>query len=91
MSTPDQVQASFYAYLDFTHPKLRAVYVAEYDVEFDLSQGRDIPEQLKAFTTRQAEMAKMAEARQDIQWAKLVQIDTAVQAMIKTRNNIMTV
>ena len=80
--------AKYLLYLDFTHPKLRAVYVAEYDVEHEYSKGSDIPQQLKAFVSRQAEMVEMVEARQEVCWAKLVQIDTAVQAAIKTGDSL---
>jgi hypothetical protein len=74
-------------YLDFTHPKLRVLFVAEYDVEFEFAKGREIPEQLKTFTILQAKTAKMVEDREDVIWAKLVQIDTAAHTMIKTTNS----
>jgi hypothetical protein len=81
--------AKYLLYLDFAHPKLRAVYVAEYDAEYEFSKGRDILEQFKAFMVRQAEIAAMIEVRQDVCWAKLVQIDTIVQTMIKTCDNLV--
>ena len=78
--------AKYLLYLDFMHPRLRTLYIAEYDVEFEFAKGREIPEQLKSFTVRQAEMTKIIEARQDVDWAKLVQIDTVVQTLIKIKD-----
>ena len=82
--------AKYLLYLDFTHPQLRAVYVAEYDIEFESAKGRGIPEQFENFTIQQTELAKLVEIRQDVIWAKLVQIDTAVQAVIKTHSGVTT-
>lgn len=81
--------AKYLIYLDFTHPKLRALYVAEYDVEYSLSPPPDIHEQLRAFTARQAEMENVTGANQDILWAKLVQIDAEIRTVTKTKNSLV--
>lgn len=41
--------ASTFIYLDFSHPQLKALYTAEYDVVDDYNSGKKIPEQITSF------------------------------------------
>lgn len=78
--------AKYLLYLDFMHPRLRALYVAEYDVEMEFFKGRDIPQQFRFFAAQQAEMVAVVEGRPDIRWAKLVQVDGAIWTSVQSNH-----
>ena len=81
--------SKYLIYLDFTDPRLRALYIAEYDVEHDFSAGRDIPQKLRSFLIRREKLTKTIAQRQDVLWAKLVQTDSLVHTTMKTPSSLM--
>lgn len=79
--------AKYLLYLDFTEAKLRALFVAEYDSEFEPFTGQKVPELLRAFVSRQRDIQASASAAPDVLWVKLVQTDAGTRVKTMTRPN----
>lgn len=64
-------------YLDFTHPKVKAVFRVIYDDEYDRPAGEsaEIRTRFKQFCERAQELRAQYDGRTDVVWAKLVQLD----------------
>jgi hypothetical protein len=75
-------------YMDFTDPKVRALYVANYDAEHELLAGKDIPQEFKAFIVQQAMMKHIYSPREEVHWIKIVQTNGAVQLTQSTKNGV---
>ena len=65
-----------FLYLDFTHPKVKAVFRAVYDPEHDTMRERiRIGEDFKQFRQTEDKLRRRTETDSTIAWAKIVQID----------------
>jgi hypothetical protein len=65
----------FFLYLDFTHPKVKAVFRGSYDPEHDFRGGTRIGEEFKRFRQKEDALRGRTDADSTIAWAKIVQID----------------
>src|SRR5207302_318975 len=64
-------------YLDFTHPKVKAIFRASYDSS-DVPQSGEraaIRNRLRQFREKKGNLESQVEQRGDILWAKLIQVD----------------
>lgn len=75
-------------YMDFTDPKIRVLYVANYDAEHELLAGKDIPQEFRAFTIQQAIMKHMYGPREDVHWIKMVQTNGDMKFIQSTKNGL---
>ena len=62
-------------YVDFTHPKVKAVFRGSYDPEHDFGGRARIGEEFKRFRQKEDELRRRTDADSTIAWAKIVQID----------------
>jgi len=65
----------FFVYLDFTHPKVQAVFRGSYDPQHDFGGRTRIGEEFKRFRQKEDELRRRADADSTITWAKIVQVD----------------
>lgn len=65
----------FFLYLDFTHPKIKAVFRGSYDPEHDFGGRTRIGEEFKRFRQKENALRGRTDADSTIAWAKIVQID----------------
>lgn len=72
-------------YLDFRHPKAKAVFCVAYDDENDVTAGRHMRSQLASFIARQKQVSALAEERADVHWAKLFQVNAQGLLLLRTR------
>ena len=73
------VQASdtLLMYLDFTHPKVKAIFTASYDFDWESIEGRaNIRDRFKQFHEKERELKAQIENNTGMMWAKIVQLDS---------------
>ena len=68
-------------HLDFTHPKVKAIFRASYDTGDVPQPGEraDIRNRLRQFREKKADLESQVEHRGDMLWAKLIQVDSEPQ------------
>ncbi len=62
-------------YIDFTHPKVKTIFSADYDPEYDFNGRSDVFLQMQQFKVARDSLIVEMEAQPGMAWAKLVQID----------------
>jgi hypothetical protein len=75
LHTPSQ---SMLLYLDFTHATVKAIFRVFYDAEHASvrDEGAGVLARFEQFQRKKQELEADCERRQNVAWAKLVQIDT---------------
>jgi len=68
-------------YLDFTHPKVKAIFRASYDIDGVPQSGEraDLRNRFRQFREKKADLESQVEQRGDMLWAKLIQVDSEPQ------------
>jgi hypothetical protein len=76
-----------FLYLNFTHPKVKAIFRTSYDIDGapSFKERADIRERFKQFRQKESELEAQLEKRRDILWAKIVQVDSEPQ-QVRVRN-----
>jgi len=77
-------------YIDFTHPKVKAAFSVEYDVEHDFETGRNMKRQLDVFKAKCADLVRPASSRPDVMWSRLPQLDDELLVKIKTERSMFS-
>ena len=72
-------------YIDFTHPKVKVAFSADYDAEYDFTIGLEMPRRLRQFKEKRAEIIQEVESRSNVLWAKLVQLDDETFMRLKNK------
>ena len=71
-------------WIDFTHPKVKALFSTDYDIEYDLDHRSDVPRWLELFSQLKAKCTADAESRADMVWVKLIPTDGKTTIRQKT-------
>src|SRR2546428_988569 len=64
-----------FLYLDFTHPKVKAVFTGSYDPEHDFGGRTRVGEQFRRFRQKEDELRARVAADSTIAWARIVQME----------------
>lgn len=62
-------------YLDFTHPKVKAIFRVCYDSEYDAPSKASILDRFKQFREKEGELKTQIENEANMLWVKIVQLD----------------
>lgn len=62
-------------YIDFTHPKVKTIFSAAYDREFDFGRRDEAFWHMHQFMAARDSLIAEADAESSMRWSKLVQID----------------
>jgi len=69
-------------YINFTHPKVKAAFCMDYDVEYS-SEGADLPAQFERFVKRMKQLTDETDTT-NMQWSKLIQVNSDLFLRSKT-------
>jgi hypothetical protein len=62
-------------YIDFTHPKVKTIFSADYDRKHDFDGRSDVYGQLQQFKAARDSLIVETDSDSGVAWAKLVQVD----------------
>jgi len=75
-------------HIDFTHPKVKAAFSVEYDVEHDFEAGLNMKRQFDVFKAKYADLVRPASSRPGVMWSRLLQLDDELLVKIKTERSM---
>ncbi len=71
-------------HVDFTHPKVKTAFSADYELEYSFAPEIDMQHALKIFKEKRAKLIQEVESNPSVLWAKLVQLNGTTLSQIRT-------